>query len=114
MNRVNIGTAFVGAVGFSLEEGLTDITDTEAEAKRAMVAAAKTVVALVDHTKWGKVSFATFCPLDRVHLIITDTSAPPAMVERVRAMGIEVRQVTPAARSPTRSASGRARAWSGR
>jgi DeoR/GlpR family transcriptional regulator of sugar metabolism len=95
LQRVNIATAFVGAVGLSLEEGLTDVTDAEAEAKRAMVAAAKTVVALVDHTKWGKVSFATFCPLDRVHLIITDTKAPAEMVEQVRRLGVEVRQVPP-------------------
>jgi len=89
--RVNIQKALVGAVGLTLEHGLTDVTEEEAEVKRAMVGAARQVVAVIDHTKWGRVALSTFCPIERVDLVITDARAPDAMVAEVRARGIEVR-----------------------
>jgi DeoR/GlpR family transcriptional regulator of sugar metabolism len=92
LGRINIQKALVGAVGLTLEEGLTDVTEEEAEVKRAMIEGARQVVALLDHTKWGRLALSTFCPIDRVHLVITDSSAPTAMVAAVRARGVEVRE----------------------
>src|SRR5256714_352931 len=66
LGRVHIQTAFVGAVGFTLDQGLTDVNSGEAEFKRLLVAAARDVVAVIDHSKWDRVAFTTFCPLDRV------------------------------------------------
>ena len=63
--RINVQTAFVGAAGFALESGLSDATDEEAQIKRSMVAAARRVIAIVDHTKWERVAFATFCRTER-------------------------------------------------
>lgn len=91
LDRVNIQKAVVGAVGLTLEHGLTDVTEEEAEVKRAMVGAAQQVVAVIDHTKWGRVALSTFCSIDRVHLVITDARAPSPMVAEVRRRGIEVR-----------------------
>jgi DeoR/GlpR family transcriptional regulator of sugar metabolism len=91
LERVNIQKAIVGSVGLTLEHGLTDVAEEEAEVKRAMIGAALQVVAVIDHTKWGRVALSTFCPIDQVDLIITDTRAPDAMVAQVRARGIEVR-----------------------
>ena len=51
-DRINVQKAFVGAAGFTLESGLTDATEEEAQIKRSMVAAAREVIAIVDHTKW--------------------------------------------------------------
>jgi len=90
LRRVHIEKAFVGAKGLTLEEGLTDVNPEEVRLKHAIVEAAKEVIAIVDHTKWGRVAFATFCPLDRVRLVITDNQAPPDMVEAVRQRGVEV------------------------
>ena len=61
LRRVNVQKAFVGAAGFTTEEGLTETTEEEAQIKRAMVAAAREVYALVDNSKWGRVASATFC-----------------------------------------------------
>jgi DeoR/GlpR family transcriptional regulator of sugar metabolism len=48
---------------------------------------------VVDHTKWGRVALSTFCPIDRIGLIITDAQAPGAVVAEMRARGIEVQLV---------------------
>ena len=95
LGRVNIQQALVGAVGLTLEHGLTDVTEEEAEVKRAMVSAAHQVVAVVDHTKWGRVAVSTFCPIERLQLVITDPGAPPGMVAELRGRGIEVLTADP-------------------
>jgi DeoR/GlpR family transcriptional regulator of sugar metabolism len=90
LEQVHIKTAFVSARGLTLEEGLTDIHAEEIAVKHAILEAARDVVALIDHSKWGHVAFATFCPIDRVRLIITDEQTPHEMVEQVRNKGTEV------------------------
>jgi DeoR/GlpR family transcriptional regulator of sugar metabolism len=91
--RVNVEKAFVGAVGLSMEAGLTDAMEDEAHIKRAMVAAARETWALVDHSKWGRVASATFCRVDRLAGILTDDHAPAEMVAGVRELGVRVIQV---------------------
>ena len=93
-DRVNVQTAFVGAAGFTVETGLNDATEEEAQIKRAMVAAARSVFAIVDHTKWDRVAFATFCRMDRLSGVVTDGAAPGTMVRALRSLGVTVTQVS--------------------
>ena len=90
--RVNVQKAFLGSAGFSLEEGLTEAREEEAQIKRAMVAAAREVYAIIDHSKWGRVASATFCEVGALTQVLTDAAAPAAMVDALRGMGIEVTQ----------------------
>ena len=92
-DRINVQTAFVGAAGFTLESGLSDATDEEAQIKRAMVAAARRIIAIVDRTKWERAAFATFCRTDDIDLVVTDDGAPPAMVRELGSRGVDVRLV---------------------
>ena len=97
--RVNVQKAFVGAVGLTLEAGLSDAMEEEAQIKRSMVAAAHEIYALVDHTKWGRVASASFCRLDRITAVITDDEAPEDMVAQLVGLGVEVRRVGAAGRA---------------
>ena len=92
-SRINVQKAFLGAAGFTVESGLSDATDEEAQIKRSMVAAAREVIAIVDHTKWERAAFATFCSTDQISIVLTDESAPAAMVAALTARGIGVRLV---------------------
>ena len=92
-SRINVQKAFVGAAGFTLDSGLADATEEEAQIKRSMVAAAREVIAVVDHTKWERVAFATFCQTDAITTILTDDAAPDTMVAALVARGIDVRSV---------------------
>jgi DeoR/GlpR family transcriptional regulator of sugar metabolism len=112
-SRINVQKAFLGAAGFTPESGLADATDEEAQIKRSMVAATHEVIAIVDHTKWERAAFATFCSTDRINVVLTDEEAPEAMVRTLVERGVDVRLVGPgvlgqpngAGRSdPTRSA----------
>jgi DeoR/GlpR family transcriptional regulator of sugar metabolism len=90
-SRINVQKAFLGAAGFTRESGLADATEEEAQIKRAMVLAAREVIAIVDHTKWERAAFATFCATDQIGMVITDELAPASMVQDLTEQGIEVR-----------------------
>ena len=94
-SRINVQKAFLGAAGFTLESGLADATDEEAQIKRSMVAAAREVIAIVDRTKWERAAFATFCPTTKIDVVLTDRGAPAGMVAALTARGIDVRIVGP-------------------
>lgn len=94
-SRINVQKAFLGAAGFTLEAGLADATDEEAQIKRSMVAAAREVIAIVDHTKWERTAFATFCPTDQISIVLTDDEAPDVMVRALNGRGVQVRLIGP-------------------
>jgi DeoR/GlpR family transcriptional regulator of sugar metabolism len=91
--KVNLQKAFLGAAGFTLEAGLSDATEEEAQIKRSMTRSAREVIAIVDSSKWERVALATFCRFEAITQVITDELAPPAMVASLRARGIEVHEV---------------------
>jgi DeoR family transcriptional regulator, aga operon transcriptional repressor len=93
LRKFNIKTGFFGAHGWSLVDGLTDVSSGEAEVKREVVAMCRQVVALIDATKWGRVGPTSFASPSRVNRIITDRQAPEDQVAQARALGIQVTQV---------------------
>jgi DeoR/GlpR family transcriptional regulator of sugar metabolism len=84
LEKINIQKAFMGAAGYTVDTGLSDATDEEAQIKRLIVDAAREVVALIDHTKWGRAAFATFCPTDRLTAVVTDAQAPADLIDALR------------------------------
>ena len=91
--RVNVHRAFLGATGFSVDAGLCDGTEEEAQIKRLLVGAASETVGLVDHTKWSRRSLATFCPAGDLGTVITDAPAPEPMAAVLRGSGVRVVEV---------------------
>jgi DeoR/GlpR family transcriptional regulator of sugar metabolism len=90
LERVNVQRAFLGATGFSVEAGLCDGTEEEAQIKRLLVAAATETVGLVDHTKWSRRSLATFCPTSSLTAVVTDAPGPAGMAEALRSAGVRL------------------------
>jgi DeoR family transcriptional regulator, fructose operon transcriptional repressor len=82
-----VDVAFVGTNGISVERGLTTPDPAEAAVKQAMLAAARRVVVLADHTKVGAVHFARFGGLREVALLITDSGLDADVAARLEAAG---------------------------
>jgi len=97
--KVNVQKAFMGAAGFTIASGLSDATPDEAQIKRLMVGGAHEVIAIVDHTKWQRAAFATFCRTEELTTVLSDREAPRAMVEELEARGIGVRLTEPTERA---------------
>jgi DeoR family fructose operon transcriptional repressor len=82
--------AFVGTNGITVEHGLTTPDLGEAAVKRAIVQAARRVVVLADHTKFGRSDLAHVAPLSAVDTVITDTDLEPELADEVEAAGPRV------------------------
>ena len=93
LGKVHASLGFFGAGGLTTSKGLADVNLQEVEMKAAMAAVCERVVAVVDHTKLGRVGLATFVPLNRLTLVITDDGADPVIVADLERAGVEVRLV---------------------
>ena len=73
---LHFDTLFLGCTGLDPEVGLSTPNLAEAETNRALIKVARRVVVLADHTKWGVVSLASFAPLDKINVLVTDVLLP--------------------------------------
>ena len=94
LDRYHVQKGFFGAGGFTIEEGLTDTNQYEVELKQHMVRRSKQVIAVIDSSKWGQVTFASLAAVDQLDHVITDQAAPPDLVNDLRELGVRVTLVT--------------------
>lgn len=90
LRGIRVDKLFLGVDGFDIEEGLTTPNVWEASVNAQMIAIAKQVILVADHSKFGKVTFSRIAGLDVVHTIISDRLLPDAACERIRGMDIEL------------------------
>ena len=64
--------AFISCRTIDMETGLTDSNIGEATTKNIAVRHSKKAIALVDHTKFNRTSFAKICELSDIDILITD------------------------------------------
>lgn len=72
LTKINIDTFFVSANGFTIANGMQDFSVYEVELKKYMIKHAAKVVGLLDYSKFGKNSIATFASTTDIDIIITD------------------------------------------
>jgi DeoR/GlpR family transcriptional regulator of sugar metabolism len=90
LEHFHIHKGFFGAHGISDPEGLTDVSAAEAEVKACLVAMCRQVIAVLDHTKWGRVGLASFARLEDLHIIVTDRPDSPVVEQRAHQLGIDI------------------------
>ncbi len=87
---INLNLGFFGARGISLEAGITELNEEEAEMKRAMMQQCQETVVVADGSKWGVVAPYTYANAEQVTRILTDSSAPSVMAQRFSDAGVQV------------------------
>lgn len=93
----HVDTLILGVHGIDERRGLTTPNLEEAETNRALIACAKRLVVVADHTKWGLVGLSQIATLDQVDVLVTDADLdPPAR----RAVAEQVGQLVVAPREP--------------
>ncbi len=93
LENILIHTLFIGADGLDPEWGATSFDEDEAELLRMMVVHARRRVAVVDHTKLGKVGNWKICESRNLHTVVTDIQATDESVAPFREMGVEIIRV---------------------
>jgi DeoR/GlpR family transcriptional regulator of sugar metabolism len=90
LRRFAVDKAFLATPAISLEAGITNSNLYEAEVKSTMIEIAREKTLLVDHTKFGRTSYAIVAPLNAFDRLITDERTSPDAVDRLREQGLEV------------------------
>lgn len=72
VEKYNVSLALISCKGLSLEKGVLDSNESEAEIKKAMLAQAEEVALLADYSKFDQSAFVNLIDLENVNYIITD------------------------------------------
>ncbi|MFJ6755948.1 DeoR/GlpR family DNA-binding transcription regulator [Streptomyces sp. NPDC091273] len=88
IGSLHVDLLVLGAHGVTEEAGLTTPNLTEAQTNRALVASARRIAVVADHSKWGVVGLSGFAALDRADWFVTDAGMPaPARSVLAEAVG---------------------------
>jgi DeoR/GlpR family transcriptional regulator of sugar metabolism len=81
---------FLGTPAIHVDYGLSADDMTEVQSDRNIMAAAREITVLADHTKFGKIATMRQAPIERVRRLITDWQAPESDLTALRKQGVEV------------------------
>jgi DeoR/GlpR family transcriptional regulator of sugar metabolism len=77
LRTVHVDLAFIGVHGMDPHSGFTCPNLQEAETDRALIEAARRLVIVADHTKWGVIGISSIARLDQADVLITDAGLAP-------------------------------------
>lgn len=86
---LHVDVAFLGVHALD-DEGASETNIEVARVKTLMARAARRVVVLADHSKFGLRSFTPIIALEEIDTVVTDDGVAPVVVARLRERGIDV------------------------
>lgn len=81
---------FLSVTGLDAQRGATSLESDEALVYRKMLKQSKQVIVVTDSSKLGKVGSALICPINMIHILITDARAAAEELARFERQGIRV------------------------
>ncbi len=87
LRDITVDVAFIGCDGMSPERGFTTPYREEVAIKRAMMAAARRVVMMFDHSKVGNEQLFRFAGIEEVDIIYSDTGMDDATAALLQEQG---------------------------
>jgi DeoR family transcriptional regulator of aga operon len=81
---------FLGVDSLDPEIGVMTPDVLEAQLNALMIEVSQEVVAVADASKFGRRSLSVIAGVEKLHKLVTDTSASPKAVDALRARGVEV------------------------
>ncbi|RJL30090.1 DeoR/GlpR family DNA-binding transcription regulator [Bailinhaonella thermotolerans] len=93
LEQVALDTAVLGVDALDLVHGASAHSEGEAAINRLIAEKAAQVVVVADGSKLGKRAFARICPLNRIDVLVTDSTAAPDLLTRFSEAGVRVVKV---------------------
>lgn len=90
LDDVYMDKVFLSVTGLDAERGATSLETDEALVFRKMIKQAKEIIVVADSSKLGKVSPAFICPINEIHLLITNSGASAEALAPFERQGIRV------------------------
>jgi len=91
LSEIRVDKAVIGVSAIDSTYGISTSRQAEAQIKRMILKAAKTRIALADHTKFGTQGFAFVGPVSDIDVLVTDSKTDARFIEPLRVAKIEVR-----------------------
>ncbi len=90
LSSLKVEWVFLGAHGCDPSIGLMTPNLAEAATNQALLAAARTPVAVVDSSKWGVLGLRTFCPMNAIEVFVTDKRPDDDAVRILEDQGVSI------------------------
>lgn len=90
MQSFYVDKAFISCRSVSLEHGVTDSNEQQAEFRQLAIKRANKVYLVVDHTKINKTSFTNICSFDELDAIVIDSKLDNAWHEHMAEHQVEI------------------------
>jgi DeoR/GlpR family transcriptional regulator of sugar metabolism len=90
LKNIRADKLFLGTPAIHVDYGLSADDMTEVQSDRHIMAAAREITVLADHTKFGKIATMRQVPIERVQRLITDWQTPESAITALRKQGVEV------------------------
>ncbi len=90
LSKFSVEKAFLGIDAIDIKKGITNASMFEVGIKKDIIRNAKQVIAVCDHTKFGKVALAKVADLKDLDIIITDSGIDESFIEAIENRGIKL------------------------
>lgn len=90
LERLHPDKVLFSAKGFTPRAGFTDAHLAEVESKERLIRSAGLVIALLDHSKFGKEALGTIAAMDQVDVLVTDQEPPAEYRESLESAGVRL------------------------
>jgi DeoR family transcriptional regulator of aga operon len=90
LDALHVDRLFLGVDGFDLERGITTHHEPEARLNRKMAEAARTIVAITDSSKFGKICLHSIIPIADLDILITDAGVTDDIRQASQKLGVEL------------------------
>jgi DeoR/GlpR family transcriptional regulator of sugar metabolism len=90
LSEIRLDKAILGVSAIDPQYGVSTAHHAEAQITRMVSKAAKTRIALADHTKFGRQRFAFVGPVTDIDILITDSGTNQKHVQELRDAGLQV------------------------
>lgn len=92
LENLRVDKLFLGVDGFDVNCGITTHYEPEAMLNRKMVEAAREIIAVTDASKFGRVCLHRIVPVENIHHLVTDGSAPSEVESAAQRLGFRIHQ----------------------
>ncbi|HUR05898.1 MAG TPA: alkaline phosphatase, partial [Nonomuraea sp.] len=90
---VALDVAVLGVDALDVKHGASAHGEGEAAVNRLMADKARQVIVVADSSKLGRRAFALVCPLSKINILVTDSTAPAELTAGFADAGIRVIRV---------------------
>jgi len=90
LQQISAHRAFLGCDGLTLNGGITSAHPLVAQTGREMANRAEQVIVLADHSKLGRAGFIPIMPINKIDILITDSSANKQIIDSMRERDVQV------------------------